>query len=288
MPFPLAAIGLIASAAGTAASAMGAKNRKNPTVENKPISVPVSNFLNSEANKLSQSKARDQVEYNQAKGVLDQAYADTGQDFDYGKSLIRGFRPGGSTRSRLFSALDQYEKTRKQAADNSIADSIKSSLMRLRTSGQPGGLNSMTERSLAGLRMKQDDQIASDIAARRYALEQELLNKELSSIGLIEKMYADRASQSLGSTNLQQMLEDYYINRAGQISQGISGNTQTIIKPPKPSNAEILGAALPQLGSTLMAAAPLMEGGASNASYVPFNQVDSYNGEWGSWSNGGV
>lgn len=288
MPFPLAAAGLITSVAGSGLSAIGARKNKNPTVENKPISVPVSNFLNSEANKLSKGKARDQVEYDQAKGILDQAYADTGQDFDYGKSLIRGFRPGGETRSRMFSALDAYEKSRKQAADNSIADSVKSALMRLRTSGQPGGLNSMTERSLAGLRLKQDDQIASDIAAKRYALEQELLNKELSSIGLIEKMYSDRAGQSLGSTNLQQMLEDYYINRAGQISQGISGNTQTIVKPPKPSSAEVLGSILPQLGSTLMAAAPLMEGGASNASYVPFNQVDSYNGEWGSWSNGGV
>lgn len=279
MPFPLAAVGLIASAAGTAASAIGAKNRKDPTVENRPISVPVSNFLNSEANKLSQGKARDQVEYNQAKGILDQAYSETGQDFDYGKSLIRGFRPGGETRGRMFSALDAYEKSRKQAADNSIADSVKSALMRLRTSGQPGGLNSMTERSLAGLRLKQDDQIASDIAAKRFALEQELLNKELSSIGLIEKMYADRASQYLAPANLQQMLEDYYINRAGQISQGISGNTQTIIKPPKPGSAEVLGTILPQLGSTLMAAAPLMQGGGSADS--------QFSGPWISGQAGG-
>lgn len=280
MPFPLAAIGAIASMAGTAASAIGAKNRKDPTVENKPLSIPVSKFMNSEANKLSQNKVRDQVEYNNAKSFLEQAYSDTQQDFDYGKSLIRGFRPGGETRSRLFDALDKYDKSRKEAADNSIANSVKSALMRLRTTGQPGGINSMTERTLAGLRMQQDDQINSDVAARRLAMEQDLINKELSSIGLLEKMYADRASQSLAPTNLQQMLEDYYINRAGQIAQGIAGNTQTIIKPPKPSTAEILGAALPQLGSTLMAAAPLMQGAA--------NQPSQFSGPWITGTAGGT
>ena len=314
----VALAGLALGALGSLASASSKK--KNPEIENRPISVPVQSFLNKQAGGLGLDMQRDQDAYDKAKSSLESAYGNTQGQFDNTVNLWEGFKPNGETSLRLQRALDDYEGSRKEASRTATSDAIKRLMARASVTGAPGnGANTMTLRTLAKAEQDMNSQIAMDVAARRLGLEGTLLDRELAAYGELNNLYTQRASDQLKPTNLQQQLEDYYINRAGQISQGISGNTQTIVTPPKPSTGERLGAVLPQLGSLLVQASPYLSGSApvtTSQSAAPANpsqevsysvspitnQVSngsnvrnwwgrwnpgSYNGPWGEWSNNG-
>lgn len=282
----LAAIGLALGALGAIGSASSKK--KNPTVEYRPISPGVNNFLNKQAGLLDSRQNRTNEALGQQNDFLNQLYGETEMDYTLDKDLLRGVRKGGSTYNRVMDSISEYGQqltaANKAATANSLA-SLKASNFR---AGNVGGPNTFEIRLLDKLQRDAELKNAQDMASRKLAADQALLQMQLGSIGAVEELGRGRANFLMAPEQAQQQADNFYINQAGQISSGIAGNTDKIVNAPEQSTWDRLGPALSQIGGAMGQYAQYQDNAnLQNAlmNYygnqpIPFNQVSSYNGPW--------
>jgi hypothetical protein len=285
----LETLGLVLGAAGAIGSASSKK--KNPTVQYKPISPGVNNYLTEQAAQLGSRQTRTNEAIGQSNDFLNQLYGETEMDYKLDKDLLRGVRKGGSTYNRVMDSIAEYGNQLTAANKSSTANRISNLKASSFRAGNVGGPNTFELRLLDKLERDAELKNAQDMAARKLAADQSLLQMQLGSVGAVEELGRGRANFLMAPEQMQQQADNFYINQAGQISAGIAGNTDKIVNAPEQSTWDRLGPALSQIGGAMGQYSQYQDNRAlQNAlmnyygnQQVPFNQVGSYNGPWGDW-----
>lgn len=245
----IAALGLALGAAGALGSASSKK--KNPTVEYKPLSPAVDNYLTKQAGLLESRQKRTNQAVDQSADFLSQLYGNTQQDYEADTNLLRGIRKGGSTYNRVMDSIAEYGQqltaANKASTANRVAN-LKASNFR---AGNVGGPNTFELRLLDKLERDAELKNAQDMAARKLAADQSLLQMELGTIGAVEELGRGRSNFYMAPEQMRQQADSYYIDQARQIGDGVSNNLDRIVNPPKQSTWERIGPALSQIGGAL-------------------------------------